>query len=95
MMQITRRSFLRGMAITVLFAVCLLGALPTSVVAAESVVRLTQLDDRVRVEINGRLFTEYIFKGASRPYCYPVNAVDGTSLVRNYPMAEMANGVTY
>lgn len=89
MMQITRRSFLRSMAITVLFAVCLLGALPTSVVAAESVVRLTQLDDRVRVEINGRLFTEYIFKGASRPYCYPVNAVDGTSLVRDYPMKEV------
>ena len=31
--------------------------------AAEGV-KLTQSDDRVRVEINGELFTEYVFKGA-------------------------------
>jgi len=49
-------------------------------------VKLTRLDDRVRVELGGQLFTEYIFKGASRPYCYPVNAADGTSLVRDFPM---------
>ncbi|MBI5766990.1 MAG: PmoA family protein [Verrucomicrobia bacterium] len=54
--------------------------------AADLPVKLTQLDDRVRVEVGGQLFTEYIFKGATRPYCYPVNAVDGTSLVRDYPM---------
>ncbi len=53
-------------------------------------VSLTKLDDRVRVEIGGQLFTEYVFKGASRPYCYPVLAVDGTSLVRDYPMKETA-----
>ncbi len=53
---------------------------------ADLPVKLTPLDDRVRVEIAGQLFTEYIFKGASRPYCYPVNAVDGTSLVRDFPM---------
>jgi hypothetical protein len=63
-------------------------ALAARILAAEPAlpVKLTQLDDRVRVEIGGQLFTEYIFKGASRPYCYPVNAVDGTSLVRDYPM---------
>ena len=32
--------------------------------------------------------TEYIYKGASRPYLYPVNAVDGTSLVRDFPMKD-------
>src|SRR4051812_13218689 len=36
--------------------------------AADSAVKLTRSDDRVRVEIDGQLFTEYIFKGASRPY---------------------------
>jgi hypothetical protein len=51
-------------------------------------VKLTPLADRVRVEIGGRLFTEYIFKGASRPYCYPVLAPDGTSLVRDFPMKQ-------
>jgi len=51
-------------------------------------VKLTRLDDRVRVEIGGKLFTEYIFKGASRPYCYPVLASDGTPLSRDFPMKD-------
>jgi hypothetical protein len=49
-------------------------------------VKLTRADDRVRVEIGGQLFTEYIFKGAYRPYMYPVLAADGTGLTRDFPM---------
>jgi len=50
-------------------------------------VKLTPLADRVRVEIGGQLFTEYIFgDGASRPYCYPILASDGTPMTRNFPM---------
>ncbi len=49
-------------------------------------VKLTSADDRVRVEIGGQLFTEYIFKGAQKPYLYPLLAADGTELTRNYPM---------
>lgn len=52
-------------------------------------VKLTRAEDRVRVEIDGRLLTEYIFKGAYRPYCYPVLASDGTPLTRNFPMKEI------
>lgn len=55
---------------------------------ADDRVRLTKLADRVRVEIDGALFTEYIFAGASRPYCYPVLAVDGTPLTRDFPMKQ-------
>lgn len=51
-------------------------------------VKLTRSDDRVRVEIDGKLFTEYIFKGAYRPYCYPVLASDGTGLTRDFPMKQ-------
>ncbi len=58
-------------------------------VDAASAVKLTMLPDRVRVEIDGQLFTEYIFgDGASRPYCYPILAADGTSLTRDFPMKE-------
>src|SRR3954465_10192239 len=56
--------------------------------AADPTIKLTRSDDRVRVEIGGQLFTEYIFKGASRPYCYPVLAADGTRLTRDSPMKE-------
>ena len=60
----------------------------TETMAAEmkTNVELTTLSDRVRVEIGGQLFTEYIFQGATRPYCYPVLAPDGTSLTRDFPM---------
>lgn len=51
-------------------------------------VNVVRLADRVRIELGGQLFTEYVFQGASRPYCYPILAADGTSLVRDFPMRE-------
>ena len=52
-------------------------------------VTITALADRVRVEIDGGLFTEYVYgDGASRPYCYPVIAADGTALTRDFPMKD-------
>lgn len=65
-----------------------LTAMPGIAHAADPRVVLTKLDDRVRVDIEGKLFTEYLFKGASRPYCYPVLATDGTSLTRDFPMKQ-------
>jgi hypothetical protein len=46
----------------------------------------------VRIELGGSLFTEYIFKGAPRPYFYPVQAQDGTELMRHYPMKKDVPG---
>jgi len=54
-----------------------LSLLPPPLLGAESAsdVTLTALPDRVRVEIAGQLFTEYVHgDGASRPYCYPILA---------------------
>ena len=63
--------------------------LPALALAAPPAVKLTKQPDRVRVEIGGQLFTEYIFgDGASRPYCYPVLLGDGTGLTRDFPMKE-------
>jgi hypothetical protein len=65
----------------------------TALRAAETVseVKLTPLADRVRVEIGGQLFTEYVYgDGATRPYCYPLLAPDGTSLSRDFPMKQTA-----
>lgn len=65
---------------------CALLALGVTALPAADHVKLTRLNDRVRVEINGTPFTEYIFEGASRPYCYPILAADGTPLTRDFPM---------
>ena len=47
---------------------------------------LKQLDDRVRVEINGQLFTEYYFKDVTKPYCYPIIGPTGAGMTRDWPM---------
>ena len=60
--------------------------------AAANEVKLTRADDRVRVEIGGQLFTEYVFKGAQKPYLHPIIAADGTQMTRNYPMQADAPG---
>jgi hypothetical protein len=60
--------------------------------AAAPEVKLTRSADRVRVEIGGQLFTEYIFQGAPKPYLYPVLAADGTELMRHFPMKQGVPG---
>lgn len=60
--------------------------------AASAEPKLTRSDDRIRVELGGQLFTEYIFKGAPRPYLYPILAADGTPLSRDYPMKKDTPG---
>lgn len=49
-------------------------------------VQVTQLDDRLRVEIQGKLFTEYFFKDVPRPYCYPLVGPGGLAMTRDWPM---------
>jgi hypothetical protein len=73
-----------------LAALCVSQAWSSAAAAAPLAVSLIPLADRVRVEIGGQLFTEYIYgDGASRPYCYPILASDGTPLTRNFPMKKV------
>jgi len=54
--------------------------------AASQAVQITELTNRLRVEINGQLFTEYYFKDVPRPYCYPLIGPGETAMTRDYPM---------
>jgi hypothetical protein len=54
-------------------------------------VQITQLTNRLRVEINGQLFTEYFFKDVPRPYCYPLIGPDSVAMTRDYPMKSPPN----
>lgn len=54
-------------------------------VSAERVA-VRRLEDRVRVEVGGRTFTEYVFRGVPKPYLYPLVAADGTELTRAFPL---------
>jgi hypothetical protein len=54
-------------------------------------VQITELADRVRVEINGELFTEYHFRDVPRPYCYPVMGPGELAMTRDWPMKSSPN----
>jgi len=55
-------------------------------------VRITQTNDVLRVELNGRLFTEYHYTNVPRPFCYPLLGPGGVALTRNYPMIPDSEG---
>ena len=74
-----------------LLAAALLAPLVSTLGAAPAA-KVTRSDDRVRVELGGQLFTEYLFKGGPRPYFYPVLAADGTQLNRDFPMKKDTPG---
>ena len=56
--------------------------------AAEGV-KITELKGKLRVEINGELFTEYHYQGAPHVYFYPVIGPGGAPMTRNFPMSEV------
>ena len=67
----------------------------TSSLAAEGKsegVKITEQTDKLRVEINGELFTEYHFKGAPHVYFYPLLGPGGLPMTRNYPMVRDSEG---
>lgn len=49
-------------------------------------VQIKQLSDRLRIEIDGHLFTEYRFKDVPRPYYYPLIGPGDLPMTRNWPM---------
>jgi hypothetical protein len=52
-------------------------------------VTVKELDGKVRVEIGGELFTEYVYKGYAKPILYPVIGPHDIAMTRNYPMKEV------
>lgn len=51
-------------------------------------VRITKLEDRLSISIDGHFFTEYHFKDVPRPFCYPVIGPGGVAMTRDWPMKE-------
>jgi hypothetical protein len=75
-------------AVVVLFAAVQLAACANESAAGGEAkgVQIMKLEDRLRVGINGQLFTEYFFKDVPRPYCYPLIGPGGAQMTRNWPM---------
>lgn len=56
--------------------------------AAAEGVTVREVDGKVRVEVNGSLFTEYHYQNVSRPFLYPVLGPGDLPMTRNWPMKE-------
>jgi hypothetical protein len=56
---------------------------------ASSGVQITQLTNRLRVEIGGKLFTEYYFTGVPRPCFYPLIGPAETPMTRDWPFKDV------
>ena len=55
-------------------------------------VNITEGENKLRVEINGNLFTEYVFGcDKKRPYFYPVIGPTGVAVIRHWPMKNVKN----
>lgn len=50
------------------------------------------LDKKIRVEIDGELFTEYVYQEWPRPYLFPVIGPGGQSMTRSWPMKDGVAG---
>ena len=59
---------------------------PAATPASSQGVQITQLADRLRVEINGQLFTEYYLPGCSATLLLPAHWAGRAAMTRNWPM---------
>jgi Methane oxygenase PmoA len=59
--------------------------------AAHAAVEVKQLDDRVRVEIDGALFTELRYTDSPHVYYWPLIGPGGAKMTRSWPMEEVPN----
>ena len=55
-------------------------------------IKIKKNKDKLRVEIDGKLFTEYNFKEVKRPYFYPVIGPSGVNITRHWPMKTTIKG---
>ncbi len=84
-----RRTHGRGLEITLPLLISVFYLATHSGSAAEagtSGVQIISLPDRLRVEIQGKLFTEYFFTNVPRPYCYPLIGPGEAPMTRNWPL---------
>jgi len=52
-------------------------------------VRIVPSNGNLRVELNGRFFTEYFYTNVPRPFCYPIMGPQRAAMTRNFPMREV------
>ncbi|MBI1368824.1 MAG: hypothetical protein GC162_09255 [Planctomycetes bacterium] len=73
----------------------ILPVLMLQMAASAADVTLKKLDDRVRVEVRGNLFTDYLFTGYNKPICYPILAPGQVPMTRDFPQKDDTPGESH
>lgn len=71
------------------------GARPSASDANSQGVRITRGENKLRVEIDGRLFTQYIYNKYRSPILYPIIGPYGIGMTRNWPMRKAVPGESH
>ncbi|MBI3416977.1 MAG: PmoA family protein [Verrucomicrobia bacterium] len=71
------------------FVATLLGVALNSHAKELTDVKITELAGKLKVEINGRLFTEYHHQQVPRPFFYPLIGPKQLPMTRNWPMKDV------
>jgi hypothetical protein len=51
-------------------------------------VKITRQQGKLRIEVDGQHFADYVFEGFSRPFLFPIIGPNGAKMTRSWPMAE-------
>src|SRR5258708_2444977 len=87
-----RRVFLICNLLSVIFSVASIKYSAIGREGSDTGINITQTtNDTVRVEVNGKPFTEYYYKDVPRPYFYPVLGPESLPMTRNWPMKSPDN----
>lgn len=69
------------------FKLCIAAIWLAAVAAGQ--VKITELEDRITVDIDGKPFTAlFIGQDVAKPYLWPLRAVSGTSVTRSFPLED-------
>src|SRR5207237_5808973 len=73
-------------ALALLLVPVMLSAAPLS--KGKGRVEIKQEDGKLRIEIGGRFFADYIYENTTRPFMWPIMGPGGAKMTRNWPMKE-------
>lgn len=62
-----------------------------AVSAAEKGVTIREEKGKLRIEVNGEFFGDYVYEGYSRPFLFPIIGPGGAKMTRSWPVAEAPN----
>lgn len=52
-------------------------------------VEIFRIGDRIRIDVNGKMFTEYYYQNVPRPFFYPVIGPTGVAVNRHWPLQDI------